>query len=462
MPLMWNVTHFYKASYGQTNSEGITMGQRVKFNSLLKSVYYSDTALTEKDYIKSRRIIFMAAASASMILALTSGSFLAGFLTYLGASAQFCAIISVIPQFACFIQLISPMIFERLEHRKFLVCISCFIFRLSVSLVVFVPFLVKGTALRLTAILIIYTAGYLAAGFVTPGLNNWYLSVAPSKGRGRFLSIKDTIAMIVSAALTLGVGAMLDSTRNDGKPMTGFLIMYILAIALAFADFIINSFIKEQKLEVPQVKVSLRDSILTPLKDKKYIGVIIFFTVWIFASQFSFSFIPVYLVSELKLSYSFISTVGVLSSIAAMLALLIWGRVADAVSWTFLLRCCGLVQACCYLGWFFVDSSTSGILVPVLQIISACCSSAFGMGTVNLQFQKAPETGRTAYLGVCSAISCFAGFLSALLASGVSKLLQGLNFSIFRVSIGNIQILFLCTSILMFICITFILKRVND
>ncbi len=353
------------------------------------------------------------------------------------------------------------MIFERLEHRKFLVCISCLIFRLSVSLVVFVPFLVEGTTLRLAAILIIYTIGYLAAGFVTPGLNNWYLSIAPTKGRGKFLSIKDTIAMIVSAALTLGVGAILDSNGNNGKPMTGFLIMYIIAIVLAFADFFINSLIKEQKLEVPQSKIRLKKSILIPLKDRKYTGVIIFFTVWIFASQFSFSFIPVYLVSGLKLSYSFISTVGVLSSLAAMLALLVWGRVADAVSWIFLLKCCGFVQAFCYLGWFFVDSSTCNVLVPVLQVISACCSSAFGMGMVNLQFQKAPEIGRTSYLGVCSAISCFAGFLSAVLASWISKRLQGVSFSILNVSIGNIQILFLCTAVLMFICIAFVLKKIK-
>ncbi len=49
--------------------------QTVSLRRLFRTVYHSDAALTEKDYIKSRRIIFMAAASASMILALTSGSF---------------------------------------------------------------------------------------------------------------------------------------------------------------------------------------------------------------------------------------------------------------------------------------------------------------------------------------------------------------------------------------------------
>lgn len=65
------------------------------------------------------------------------------------------------------------------------------------------------------------------------------------------------------------------------------------------------------------------------------------------------------------------------------------------------------------------------------------------MATLNLQFALAPKIGRTAYLGVTSAISSVISFTGTLLGSAVSGLLHHVRIRFWSMEIGNIQILFL-------------------
>lgn len=413
----------------------------------LNSVYFQNGELSQKQFKESQRILILSGTSANILYALTTGSFLAGFLSYLGASNEFCAIMGAIPQFGCILQMFSPYIFERLHHRKLLICICCFIFRFSLGTVIFVPFLIKGTSERLIAIAVIETVGFLVAGFVTPGWNAWSLSVAPTKNRGRYLALKDIISMLVVALVSLGIGRLLDHYQSKGNVLQGFSIMFAVALGLSVLDFFLTTSLNEPKVDFSDHPFTLRQIIFIPLKDKSFRPIILFLSMWSFAVQFSVTFIPVYMVTNLHLSYSFISAVVMFGNIFGMAAMLLWGYLADKTTWSFLLRASGSMIAACYLGWFFVNSSNAVVLVPIFQVLLACCNGAFTMASINLQFTASPKVGKTAYLGVTSAVSCVISFCGALLGSLTSKLLHYTHLQILGLEIGNIQILFLMTGI---------------
>jgi Na+/melibiose symporter-like transporter len=425
----------------------------------MKRLYFYSKDLTDQDYQRSRLKLILSGSTASIINTLTAGSFLIGYLVYLGAPEQYCAIIGAIPQLGCILQMLSPYIFERLKHRKLLICISCFLFRFSVGTLIFVPYLIGSRMQRLIFIMIVYTFGYFVAGFVTPGLNHWNLSVAPEKSRGRFLAIKDIVSMFSVSVISILTGRILDYYKIINKQMIGFTIMFGVALLLSMIDFFLISHIEEPIVHREPTNQTLWQLIKNPLTDKKFRKIILFLSIWSFAVQFSVSFIPIFMLSSLKLSYSFIATVAVTGNILGMISVYLWGHLADKTSWSHLLRISGCIIAFCYFGWSFVTPDNAMILVFILQIALTCCNGAFQMASSNLQFNLSPHAGKTAYLGVTAAISCVISFVGAMLGSILFKQFQEVKINIFSFEITNMKILFLITGLLLAIALIFIKKQ---
>ncbi len=297
--------------------------------------------------------------------------------------------------------------------------------------------------------MIIYTVGFLIAGFVTPGLNQWYLYVAPKVGRGRFLAMKDIASMFCVSVISILIGRMMDHYKGIDQALTGFTIMFGLAIILSVIDFILISGIEEPLIHREPVKEKLMRLIRIPVEDRRFRKIILFLSIWSFAIQFSVTFIPVYMLSILGLSYSYISAVTVTGNILGMVTIFLWGRLADKTSWFLLLKISGSIILLCYFGWAFVTPGNARLLVFLLQIALTCCNGAFQMASNNLQFNLSPNAGKTAYLGVTSAVACVISFVGAMMGSIVYRELQGIKINLFLFQITNIQILFLMTGVLL-------------
>ncbi|WP_313132063.1 MFS transporter [Anaerocolumna sp.] len=421
-----------------------------KLKRMLHQIYYNNNELTEQEYKRGQKKLILSGLTAGMISLLTTGTFLVGYLSYLGASERYIAIIGAIPQLGCILQMFSPYIFERLKHRKLLICICCFLFRFSVGTIIFVPYVLHKKASQLIVIMIIYSFAYLAAGFVTPGLSSWNMSMTPVRGRGKFLAIKDITSMLGVAAASLIIGRMLDYYKINNKYLTGFTIIFLLVLVISILDFILLSGIGEPVNIQQMHNTSLLEMISKPLKDLHFRKVILFLSIWYFAVHFSISFIPIYMVNSLKLSYSFISVVGVLGNIFGMISIYLWGSLADKTSWNFLLKASGVIIAFCYMGWAFVTANNAFVLVPVFQILLTGSNGAFNMAAVNIQYIHGPESGKTTYLGVTQSIAYVTGFFGGILGAAASQLLKNLRIEWKVISMGSIQMLFLITSLILF------------
>lgn len=430
-----------------------------KIKQHIRRKFFYNQNLSPQEYQRSQTIMILSGPTAGIINTLTSGTFLIGYLVYLGASQQYCTIMGAIPQLGCIMQMISPYIFERQKHRKLLICVSCFLFRFSVGTLILVPKLVEERELRLTIIMIIYTISFMIAGFVTPGLSQWYLSVAPDQKRGRFLAIKDIASMFCVSVVSIGIGYMMDFYHAIDKAYLGFGIMFGIALVISVVDFILISQIEEPLLKREPIKHSLFRLIGMPVRNQNYRKIIIFLSIWSFAVQFSVSFIPVYMISILQLSYSYISLVSVCGNIIGMFSIYLWGRLADRTSWFHLLKISGGIIILCYLGWVMVTPSNALVLVFFLQVALTCCNGAFVMATTNLQYNLSPESGKTAYLGITSAIACVISFGGALMGSIVYKKLHSIELDFYLFEITNMQFIFLFTGFLLTIAFLYVKRQ---
>lgn len=387
----------------------------------------------------SQKTMLVQGALSGAFFSIGTGNFLAGYLTYLGASPAFCAIVAAVPQLGCILQLLSPLFFERLRHRKMAIRVCCFAYRMGMGLAGLVPFLLVGQGARLGAAFALYLLAFLMAGFVTPGLDQWTMQLAPDHRRGRFFAGKNILSALINSAISLGLGWQLDQFTERGRPGTGYLVLYGVCCVLACVD----QYLLGRMEEVPCVPMeSLRlDDLKRPLKDLTYRKIVAFLPAWFFAQNFSSAFLSVYMLRALGMSHTQISGVAMVASAAGILGTWFWGRVADRSSWNRIMLWSGCIIGAAYLCWGAVTPGV-GLVVPfLLQSLVSACSGSFGMASANLQYSCAPREGKTIYLGVGAAISNLTGYGAALLGAWLQSLLE------WNLGIQSIRILFLCSGV---------------
>jgi predicted MFS family arabinose efflux permease len=389
----------------------------------IKNLFFPSHPPAEEEMGGSRRTLIVQGALASLLFSLGTTNFLAGYLTYLGASPALAAQIAAIPYLGCALQLVSPFLFERLRYRKLAITLLCFSFRFSLGLAVFAPLLFSTKTEQLRFVFIIYLFAFLVAGFVTPGLNQWVLQIAPNKNRGHYFAVKDISAAVVNAVAAFIMGRQVDHFSLRGNAYTGYLVVYLFCTILSVADAALMGSLKEPE-NPPAEHMPLAD-ILRPIRNARYRPVLLYHIFWYIAFNFAGGFLYTYQIRVLGLSHTFITTVGIVSAAAGMGGIWLWGRIADRTYWHMVILATASLSACCYLGWFLVRPASAMLVTPVLMAVSSAVGGASGMAGLNLQYASAPREGKTTYLGLTSALASLAGYGSAMLGALIQRGLEG-------------------------------------
>jgi Na+/melibiose symporter-like transporter len=423
----------------------------MRLNSLIKKYFFSDAILTKKDYEKSRKYFLYEGCTAVGIFSLTSGAFLAGFAKYLGATDEFNGLIGAIPAVAGIVQIFSSLIFEKMEHRKLLISFLCVVYRLLLGFMLLIPIFIHGTSGRLFALALTYSLAYGFAAFITPAASSWIVDLTPENRRGNYFALKDAYSLAFVTVITLIMGKVLDIYRKANNEYGGFIVLGFVVMILACANFSFLSVVKEPTQNRKKSNINLKTVLTMALNNKGFRKVIILSVLWNIALQIGGPFFAVYQVTGLKLSYSYIMIMGVISSLVRVFIAKTWGSLADKKSWFFTTKSSAAILGIVHIIWTFVDVNTAFILVPLLSIAGGLAWSGLAISMFNIQFVYAPQEGRTAYLGTSAALGGVAGFISTFIGSRVVSYLKGFSFKLFGINIGNMQVVFLLSGILILI-----------
>lgn len=385
----------------------------------LAGLFYPAAPPTPRQQWASQELLLVQGALAGVLFALGTGNFLAGYLATLGATPAQIAQITAIPQLGCVLQLAAPLFFERRAQRKASIVSICFLFRFSVGFTVFAPLLFKAQASRLRFVFALYLAAFLAAGFVTPALNQWVMQIAPERGRGRYFALKDILSVTANALAAFLMGRQLDAQTAKGTPLAGYAVIYGFCILAALVDLVLMSLLCEPKSPaLPGIRPA---DLLAPVRDRRFRPLLVFDLLGYSASMFSSGFFSVYQLEVLQLSHTFITTVGMVSAAAGVGGIWIWGKLADRTYWTSVILCTRGISALCFFGWWLLPVQAARVFAPVIMVLTAAGGSAAGMAGVNLQYSSCPPAGKTTYLGVTAALASLAGYGAVLLGSRLQR-----------------------------------------
>ncbi len=429
----------------------------------IKKIYFNRDKLSDADMQISRKMSVFEGCTARSILTLTSGPFLVGFAKFLGASNEISGIISAIPVLSGIIMAFSPIVFEKIENRKFIICLFCFIGRLLLGMMIIIPFIKLSHIFQISLLIALFFIANLLLAFTLPASQTWILGITPEKIRGVYFGRRESVVLGAVTIITLVMGQVLDRYEKNGDMLNGFFILYIFVICTAIANFILFSNIKEPCNKLAKNRVSFKNIFTMPLKNNVYMTVVLLMALWNIGFQLAAPFTSVYMVSYLKLGYSLITIMTVLASITSVLWVRLWGRLADKKSWLYLIKLMVVIQILCFFLWFFINKNTL-FLLPIAHILSGAALSGINISINNIQYNFSPKENKTIYMGFSSAVNGVFGFCGTLAGAYFVKNTDTLGFNAVGLTIENMQMIFLTAGVLLMGCLIVIrvLKKFEE
>lgn len=407
---------------------------------LIFNTYYNRQPMNEADYQKSRHLFVVEGSMSNGILALTTGAFLSGYASMLGADDSLNGIIGAIPTLSCVVQLFSSAVLENLKEKKFTIAVLAFAHRLLLTLLFFVPLFIPGKALRLLTVIVIFAAAHACGAFIGTGAGNWLRKLVPEHELGVYLGKRDAKALAFTTGVTLVMGKMLDYFRMHQAEQTGFLTIGMAVLAMTFVNFYCMSTIKEPTEEALRPKVNLKQVFTEPVKNHSFRKIIGFYGFWNLGLQIAAPFFSVYMVTGLQLDYTYIMLLGLIASLSRVASAGIWGRLADRRSWLWITKMSMLLLGFVHLSWFFMTKETCILLQPILQCASGIAWGGIALSIFNVQFLYAPRDKQVMFVGANSAYAGLIGFGGTLIGGLLLKVLP--SFQIGAFPVNGMQILF--------------------
>ncbi|KPK77799.1 MAG: MFS transporter [Phycisphaerae bacterium SM23_30] len=384
--------------------------------------FRAEEQLSDQQIQSGLRWIIRDGVTTQAIVTFTSGAFLIAFALKLGASNFVIGLLSAIVPLCQLLQLPAIFLVEKLRRRRAICVIAAGLSRTCWLFIALIPFLFSfhlGLFFVVTAIIV----NSALNAFSGCSWNSWMRDLVPQDILGSFFSHRMRIAIGAGVVLSMAAAVYLDLWKKflPVQEIYSYSLLFFCGFIAGMIGVYFISRIPEPKMMVHTEKRRWTKMLLEPLGDDNFRKLIMFLGSWNFAVNLAAPFFMVYMLKRLKLEMSLIIGLIVLSQIANIAFLKIWGKFTDKFSNKSVLVVCGPLFIFSILGWTFTTMPEKYFLtLPLLIIIHVCMGiSAAGvtLATGNIGLKLAPQGKATAYLAANTMINS--------LAAGIAPILGG-------------------------------------
>jgi MFS family permease len=314
--------------------------------------------------------------------------------------------------------------------------------------VMLVPFLFHSS--EVWWLILFVTLSTVAGGIANPAWGSMMADLVPMRLRGRYFAARGRIMGIITLVLSLIGGGILQLFA--GNPFVGFAILFSGAAFFRLLSFYFlagqyESPVIEEEAEAPSLfQIFKRVGSSNLGKFTLYIALINF------AANISSPFFPVYMLSELKFSYTAYVINVSFFAIAVMLFQTYWGRRADWAGNIKVITVTSFLVPIVPLFWLV---STNQLFLIAAQIFSGFAWGGFNLASVNFVYDVSEKGNRTKYIAVYNTITGLAICLGALVGGYVVSLLP-------RIEGSQLLSLFAVSGILRGIIAIFLLRLIFE
>jgi MFS family permease len=350
---------------------------------------------------------------------LTTGVLLAGFAVALDASNFVIGVIAAIPFFVQLFQLPAVLLVERFGHRRRISVLSSGIGRSFLLGVAAMPFLPSFLAVIVLAAFLAIHQGFGAISGCA--WNSWMRDLVPEDRYGRFFALRNFGTTTLSLLLSLAAAFFIDYWKRhvSAEPAYAYSVLFLVGgIAGLFGVYLLAKTPEPPGARL-QTGFDPLQVLVEPFRDGVFRRLIAFLAAWNFAVNLAAPFLAVYMLRTLGFPMSTVVILNVVSQIANLAFLRIWGKLGDSFGNRPVLRITAPLFLFCLLAWSATGLPwLAGITLPLivlLHVAMGLSTAGVGLASGNIAMKLSPTGRATAYLAANGVVTSVSASLASLL-----------------------------------------------
>ncbi len=416
---------------------------------------------------KALRLSIIDGSFSAVMASLCGGIFLMGFiLKVLDASAGQVGIIASLPMFANLTQLFGSYIIEKTGKSKQLCVTSIAVSRALWVVIVLLPFRIFAPVSDYRIWIVVFVIGLSSLFASLAGVSwiSWMSDIVPADVRGAYFGRRNMITSFFGMVFVLLGGWFInywELSRPDNL-QAGFVIVFAAGVAAGLSSIIFLRSVPEPEGPARTGKEKLSSSrFLLPLRDRNFIKLILYVSIWIFAVNLAAPFYGVYMINTLKIDFSTLTVFGTAATVATLLMMKIWGPITDMLGNKPVVILSSLLLAAVPLVWLTAIPGIYYVPVMTAHILTGAFMAGAGLSQFNILIKLSPQAGRSVFLALYAAITGLTGALAPLAGGALAGSLGNFSPVIFGQTLTGLHLLFLISSILILISVIFA-SRINE
>jgi len=393
------------------------------------------------------------------------GNFLTGLLLLLNADDMVMGTITMIGFIGNTLQALSPLIIERFDKRKKILIIGKGInYILNIVVISTLSVADINYQVKLVSIMVVMLLVSVLNAVLSPAISIWHIKSIPDKNRVQYFSFFSITNGILQYVVVLGASSLVDHFKAKGIEMYGLQLIRAVALLLAVLDIYFLTKIKEYPNISNKKSISLKNILINPFKQKKYLITVFIACLWSFSANIPGTYYTIYMLKHLGVKYSYLNIINMLNIPLLVLFTPIWSRRIRSTSWFKTLYFSMAIYLFHYIGLALVSKETMYYLYPVSMIFAFVFAPGINIVFSNAPYINMPESEQTNYIGFYSAMSNLAAFFGAFTGKKFIEYTEGKTIFIFDMAVQNKQYILIFTAIIMAIaaCIIKKLQKLSD
>lgn len=380
-------------------------------------------ALTEEDIKKGLRLVIVDGLAAEAMITLTGGAFLVAMALLLGANNFQIGLLAGLPTFTNLFQLLSIWLVRRYNNRRAVAVFCSVLARLPLLAIGAIPLLFSGeTAIQ--ALIVFLFCHYFFGSVAGPSWNSWIKDLVPHQTLGAYFARRSSYTQILNVGLSIALALLLDYIKKEYPEQE--LVTYATLFSAAGVIGIMGALFLA-KVQEPESYVT-RENIFKlfgrPLRDRNFVRLMTFNSAWVFALNIATPFFTVYMMKTLGLSLSYIIALTIISQLASIFTVRVWGKMADKYSNKTIIAIGAPLYVICIIAWCFVGiysrMYTQLALLGVIQIFSGIATAGINLSLTNIGLKLAPKEDAIVYLSARNIITAFFSSIAPLIGGQIA------------------------------------------
>lgn len=352
---------------------------------------------------------------------LTSGVFLSGLALLMGAGDLLTGYLSVIVNICGILILVFASYLEHFRSRRRLTITLTILSRITTLLIVIIPALVPEH-LQLILFVPAVIAAFTLQAQTTVVLNQWMMEFVSERTSGRYISLRQTLTLLVTVILSVTGGLWMDTMQGR---YTGFVILFAVAGLMSILEVLLLLRTPDSKPYLSDRQVSRQGKkVWLPLKNRCFTGFVLYILSFYLLLNISDSFTTVYMLKYLALPYRTVTSLSLLLSLPQVVLLSIWGKICDKKGNAFVLETSIWLFAGETLFLFFASPDSWYLFIPLAFLTASAANAGFVISVFARRYELMPKTNRVIYDNFYTA-AIGIGFILGPLAGGVIKNMLG-------------------------------------